>query len=661
MSNRITPKPSDETLAYYRQLLTDAGVPLYDKQNQAEGRVDRIVLGHTQGYVPDEPNGWVDLGLTDTGGQTAYVLETAKEFARDGRQVTILAQLFGDAPPVVKWSENVTIVRIPPAGIAANQRETPFVRKEDLYAHMHTMSPDAVAVAMLVGAQGTIGNYADGGLASLAVAEELGIPFVFIAHSLGQEKVGKLGRSVDDPAQYHTRDFWFGHRRWAELAAIRGANFIASNSPEEATSFEELYHVHVPNQVAMPAGVTQIYYDAQKIEDPSEAILQSELLSTHGLKKGKFFVSWGRVAVSKNIPGQVEVLAELKRQFPETYRDHKLVIIGGNPKAYEDTDEEAIVEPDLQKMVQQYVADGVLSEGDVIRIGSLKHDVIVQMAALAAAYVGTQKSEPFGMAPAENMALGKSLTIISQHAGISRWIKHGVNGLLIDPKNPAESARVIHGVLSHPESLQSIVDGGVKVAADFTWGGIARQQAALLDAIAGKHVAGLSMEPTPLEGRGYHLSMPVWYGENSTVTDAEKEMVTRFVDGELLGWLAGAKEVTSERVLVSVAGERSKNVADYLSTVLFTRGVGQERIPYEVARESVPEDAVALSNPSATSHVIAGAAINLRGAEVLITDEPSAGATPIAIHGDLALGAGMLVLGVSPQFQPAMGRVAAVR
>lgn len=481
------------TYQYYKEQLTKFGVKICPEAEADHKRsgAQRIVLVHTQGYVPvrpflsngigmdEEERGWVKGGHTDTGGQTFYVLETALAFARMGRQVTILAQRFGDDPVVVKWTEGVDIIRIPPAGIAAKEDEFPFVRKEDLYFTLDRMSVDAVAVARLVGAQGVIGNYADGGEVALNIARELEIPMIFIAHSLGYTKMMRFGFDPADPDKFfenpteEVRNLNFKERIEAEVRAIKGADYVISNSPEEKEVFKNRYGITVPHHEVLPAGVSDSFYRARE-NKPSD-----ELAREYGLEPGKYLLGWGRIAQMKNIPAQISILGALREQQPGKYDDVKLVIVGGNPDNPQGNEEVAVAE-DLE-MTAKYC--GMKFGQDVVRIPSQPHEKIAALAAHAIGYIGTQTFEPFGMAAAENLAAGVGITIISQRAGIANWLKDNGGALLIDPENPRRAAREIHEVLSDDGRRQVIVNTGVKVAEQFTWDAIARRQGAILDKI----------------------------------------------------------------------------------------------------------------------------------------------------------------------------------
>lgn len=634
-------KVSQRTMDFYRKLLEEGGVPLYEGQHGSDGKADRIVLAHTQGFMPEVPE---DISLRqdprypeadeDTGGQTLYVLGTARAFADVlGRRVTILAQRFSpESPPLLRWHNNVDIVRIPPEGIDNHKPDFPFTRKVDLYPKIRNMSADAVAVSQLVGAQAVIGNYADGGMVALELAEQLNIPMVFIAHSLGLEKMDKEGHDHSSPAAYHTSNLWFAHRLWVELASIRGSDYVISNSPNEKSSFVERYGIDVPRQKFMPGGVGELYYDVQKAMPSMDMLRKHPEFAPHNLQPGKFFISWQRISETKNIPGQIEVLAHLKQMFPEEYRDYKVVIIGWNNVIKENSKEYCIKEM-VDQMERHYIEAGILKPGDVVRITKKLPSEIAQIAPFAAAYLGLQNFEPFGMAPAENLAMGRSITVVSRKAGIAEWIKHNWDGVLVDPADTRDAARMIHNALSKPSMRRDIVDHGKILAAQFTWEGIARQQADILD--------GLVASGSVYTGRALHRSAPVWYGVESTIDEDYKEGVEQMSDKFLAQLIEdGLDKLGNQRLFISVSGQEGRQVADYLSTTLLTRGFKQQRLPAEVLNLAKMGDLAALKDKDNKRHFIGGAAIDLEDIDVIIADVEAGHRSEVARAGDIAISAG---------------------
>lgn len=636
----VIPRTSSETMERYRDLLRKNGIELPDPKQRYEGeQSDRILIVQTQGYMPvkkydpdlksnkAEDWGWVTGGQRDTGGQTNYVLDTAKAFAQMGRKVTILAQLFGDDPPVLKWMENVDIIRIPPNGMVSDAIESGLTRKEDLYTRLNPMSADAVAIAQLVGTQAVIGNYADGGVIGLEIAEQLRVPMMFIAHSLGFDKMVLNNTDLNDPANYHDSDLWYGHRIAAELGVLAGANYVVSNSPNEIESFANYYHINIQQHEVMPAGAADVFFEAQ-LNKPPEDILYSPDFKSFALRPGKYFITWGRIDANKNQAAQVRLLVELRRNFPGgPFDDVKLVIVGGNPK--QPKSGELPIEEEIERLVEQYVGEGIMERGDVIRIPSQSQEVIAQLAAHAIGYLGTQMMEPFGMAPAENLALGHTITIVSKRAGISRWLSDDDSdstrkAVLIDPTRLREAAGLIHDVVANRGRYDDMVQRGRKRAEDFRWSEIAGQQAHRLDHLRNAKVESqLEALGYALADRAYHRSASFWFGWESSVCDHLKESVSEFVSAHVKDLVYDKiAESAGNRAIISVAGLCAFPVAEYLTTSLRTHGIGARRIPSQLWGEIDGGDIANFRDKANENYVVRGAAFDLRDVDVLVADVP---------------------------------------
>ena len=80
---------SVDLLKEYRELFIENEIPFSADEEDSE-RARRIVMVSTHGYWGDPP----PAGVPDTGGQTYYVLEVSKTWARQGRKVIIVARQF---------------------------------------------------------------------------------------------------------------------------------------------------------------------------------------------------------------------------------------------------------------------------------------------------------------------------------------------------------------------------------------------------------------------------------------------------------------------------------------------------------------------------------------------------------------------------------------
>jgi sugar/nucleoside kinase (ribokinase family) len=159
----------------------------------------------------------------DFGGQLVYVKELALAMGNLVHKVDIVTRRIIDPA----WPEfasdtdaypdapNVRILRIPcsPDEFLPKVELWPYLGTEfvprmlDLYEREGSL-PDAVTA-----------HYGDGGLCAALIEEHAGIPFSFTAHSLGAQKMGKMGIPRDSIAQVDVR-YHFSSRLVAERLAI---------------------------------------------------------------------------------------------------------------------------------------------------------------------------------------------------------------------------------------------------------------------------------------------------------------------------------------------------------------------------------------------------------------------------------------------------------
>ncbi len=535
-------------LQEYHELFVRHGIPLWFVQgdDEADGPspcqdrpscAERVMMVSTHGYWGDPP----PAGVPDTGGQTYYVLEVSKAWARAGRKVIILARWFEPFPRVEQFAENCWLVRL-----RAGSDE--FVRKEDIYMLAPALAECASAVGHLFGAQAVMGHYADGMVVAAEVAERLELPLVCVPHSLGVLKMIRLGMDPNDQKELRDPQFHFWTRETYELAALRAANFEIANTPEEPRALENHYGIRFPYEV-MPAGASRSFFDAAEKEPDREA------LERLGVAEGKFLVFWGRLSKAKYVEGLVQVLGEARRKHPYGTADLRVLIVGGSPE--NPSDEEREVRDEIRVQMERYG----LTDADVIQSESLNHADLAPIARGALAYVGTQRLEPFGMSAAEAMAVGLPV-LISERAGITSWLKDRKHALFVDPKEPAAIADQVLRLMSDPELLSRLAaDGREKAFADFSWEGIADKQGRILDRLVGRVDPRESRIERPAEqahfvrhtGRAYHRATPRWRGDYPRIIEPQVQAALELMP-ELMLWIEDAAS-HMERLVVAIGGE----------------------------------------------------------------------------------------------------------
>ncbi len=548
-------------LKEYVQIFQAHGLP-FSSQRKTK-RAQRIVMVSTHGYWADPP----PAGVPDTGGQTYYVLEVSKVLAKQGRQVIILARWFKPYPRVETFADNLWLIRIKAGG-------DEFVRKEDIYPLVPEMAEASTAVSLLFGGHLVMGHYADGMAGAVEVGERLKIPVVVVPHSLGINKVNNLGFDPHDPEAWHDPHYNFWIRESLELATLKGANFEIANTIQEPKALKSYYGLECPHLV-MPAGAGEDFFAA------FDQGMKPGILSRFGLRSKEYLIYFGRLAEAKNIPEVVAVLSESKKLDPDTFKHVKLVIVGGDPE--NPHKEERVVKEQIDRMRKKHK----LPRKDVILIPNQNWPTLSLLAKHSLFYVGMQLLEPFGMSVAEAMAAGAPI-MISQAAGITKWLTQRENAVIVDHRKPHQAAKKLVEAVKDKSYLERLSLSGHRLAKEsFSWSGIAKRQAEVMDNLY-RGEAPLGVEGNggfadiyrKRENRAYHRSVYVWRGDIPVIKEKHKKASRRLVPH--IRKKAFEQKRKNRRAIVALGGESGvgkSEVAEYLRFTLRREGIWARIIP----------------------------------------------------------------------------------
>jgi len=436
-----------------------------------------------QGNFDRHDSRWVTH--PDFGGQLVYVKELAIAMARMGYRVDIVTRRISD-PEWPEFSsefdtyegvENMRIVRL-------DFGPEKFLDKEELWAHLipgyvekliefykkEGQMPDAVTA-----------HYGDGGLAAACLKEKTGIPYTFTAHSLGAQKMDKLGVTSSNASQLDKR-YNFSLRLLAERVSVNKADRIITSTRQERfsqythTAYQEAVFADNDEKFSViPPGVSLRVFDKNIKPDPELAKEFSRLLK-RDLSPNRVnlpsVISSSRLDPKKNIQGIVKAFGE-----SHTLQDEaNLVIVTRgfqNPlkqrKKLPKTREGAV----LQELISLIDTYGL--RGKVSMISIEKQERLAQfyrflsdkrsVFCLAALY------EPFGLAPLEAMACGLP-AVVTKFGGPAESLREGDRefGILVDPNNPGELAGALHSLASSPSTWESYsIRGYQRVLERFTW------------------------------------------------------------------------------------------------------------------------------------------------------------------------------------------------
>jgi UDP-glucose:(heptosyl)LPS alpha-1,3-glucosyltransferase len=94
---------------------------------------------------------------------------------------------------------------------------------------------------------------------------------------------------------------------------------------------------------------------------------------------------------------------------------------------------------------------------------------VLDLYAAADVYVCPSREDSFGLPVAEAMACGLPV-ITSVHAGVSEWMRDGVDGFVLrDPRNPQELSNLLAELHRNPERRQQVGQAAAKTSLQWTW------------------------------------------------------------------------------------------------------------------------------------------------------------------------------------------------
>lgn len=407
----------------------------------------------------------------DFGGQLVYVKEVALAMARQGIQVDIVTRRVEDpAWPEFSAAEdryegypdNPRIIRLECGGPG-------FLEKERLWAHLPAFADAFMAFYGDRLPDFATGHYGDGGWCGVLIQSRSGLPFTLTGHSLGAQKLDKLGLNLDNfeamEARYH-----FSKRIAAERLAMSQAAVIITSTAQER--FEQyghpLYHgaVSVSDDdkfAVIPPGVnTRIFTTAPGPDDAAARAMVAD--RTGGGTRPGILVS-SRLDEKKNHMGVVQAYAD----SPALRERADLILaVRGAPDPYADISGL----PDAERAILGRVIDLLRRNGLTDRVHFLD---IRSQGMLAAVYrvLGERGSvfaltafyEPFGLAPIEAAACG--LAVVATGNGGPSEIFQDDTGVLVDPFNNADIARGLEQALARADHYAKA--GGELVKRKYTW------------------------------------------------------------------------------------------------------------------------------------------------------------------------------------------------
>lgn len=407
----------------------------------------------------------------DFGGQLVYVREVAMAMVEAGHKVDLVTRRIID-PDWPEFSASIDhysayapdlrIVRLPCGGDA-------FLPKEQLWDHLDEF------VASTIGFYGdglpdfVTAHYADGGYSAVLMQSLTGLQFTFTGHSLGAQKMDKLGMNSANAGEMEQR-FRFSRRIGAERLAMKRAFRIITSTQQER--LEQYAHplyggaVDVSDDArfsVIPPGVnTRVFnIEAGEIDQAVKEKLNARLKNPD---RPHLLVS-SRIDEKKNIGGTV---AAYVKSSELSDRAAMAVCIRGIDDPFEELDQLSVEEQDVLKPILKMITAANLRDRvDFLNIQSQAELAATYryFAARKSVFALTSFYEPFGLAPIEAAACGLSC-VATRNGGPSEIFADG-SAVLVDPFDVDGIARGLETALDrHTELAERARE---RVLARYTW------------------------------------------------------------------------------------------------------------------------------------------------------------------------------------------------
>ncbi|RKY41915.1 MAG: hypothetical protein DRP85_04505 [Candidatus Makaraimicrobium thalassicum] len=418
-------------------------------------KIKRICMLTAHGYVDPKPI----LGKTDTGGQVTYVLELATALAKKGVKVDIYTRRFQHRKAIEQVSKNVRIIRIPCGG-------NRFIPKEKLFPHLDTFINRMERFIKNKGLKYDIlhSHYWDAGYVAMKLSERLDYFFVHTFHSLGAWKREQMG---GDPVKME-KLYGFKQRIQYEKMIFKKVRALVMTSSDMVKLSKKFYNYTSRKHVVLPAGVNTDVF--------------------HPLKKGKKekkidvpqnYIFWvGRFATNKGLDYLLRAFAEVVTKAKDLF----LIIGGGSTKPEPE-------EKKLRKRLEKIIIKTQI-KNRVFFTRHIKDKLMPSYYRKARFFVLPSKFEPFGMTAAEAMACGTAL-IVSNRAGIRKYLKTGHNCLIVNPSNKKDLSRAFQTLNRDHVLRRRIAKRGLKIARrEFSWTKLAETSMSFYDNMVNRYYDG---------------------------------------------------------------------------------------------------------------------------------------------------------------------------
>jgi D-inositol-3-phosphate glycosyltransferase len=383
------------------------------------------------------------LGSRECGGQNLYVKSLIQNLDSKGWFVDAFTRLNDRGKKIVSRIGNRSrVVRL----IGGPASHVPKGKLHPLFPHMYRNFKNFVNGS----ANYDIfhGHHYDGGWMAARASTEYNKPLFTTFHSLGkirfQTQKNYLGKTEEEEI--------LNERFQIESEIIKKSSAIIELSESEKKGLVDFYGASAEKVHVIPGGVNLKQFENIAKEKARELI---------NIPKENFTVLFvGRLEWRKGVSTLLHAMTLLKDRIPNL----NSIIVGGKFFGRNfDLDDKNEYERLLK------IAKGNGLENFVRFTGSVSHTDLPKYYSAADVLVIPSYYEPFGLVALEGLA-SKIPVIASRVGGLQITIKDGINGLLFEPRNPADLSEKILNIYNSKDKADKFSKAGYEeVSRCYSW------------------------------------------------------------------------------------------------------------------------------------------------------------------------------------------------
>lgn len=457
----------------------------------------------------------LELGRdADTGGQTKYVVDLAKNLAQHPQveQVDLVTRLVRD--PAV--SDDYALAEESLAGntrlirIAAGPDE--YIPKEQLWDHLDSFMDNTLTWLNQQPRMPDLvhSHYADAGYVGVRLSHLIGVPLIHTGHSLGRDKRKRLlarGLSREEIEKTYN----IARRIDAEEEILANADLVITSTHNEIEEQYGLYNYYDPQRMAViPPGTDLEQFHPPADDDNIAFADKIDHFLRHPEKP--IILALSRPDERKNILALIEAYGE----SAELQEAANLLIVAGTRDEISDLDKGAQnVFKNILLLLDSYDLYGKLAlpkhhsaeeVADIYRLAALRGGVFINPAL----------TEPFGLTLLEAAASGLPL-VATENGGPVDIIANCNCGLLVDPLDrDAIASALLHFLTDKDSYAEAVANGTSGVRKHYSW-----------QAHAGTYIDTLNRLDLDYDSlpEDQPLPKPLRYRDRAIFTDLDQNLI----------------------------------------------------------------------------------------------------------------------------------------